>query len=64
MSLTKEQEQKYIDHGGVICPYCLSTDITSGHIESDAAIAWAKVSCNCCDKQWQDLYTLTGIDSS
>jgi uncharacterized protein (DUF983 family) len=43
------------------CPYCGSGAIDGGFIEIDEGTASQKVGCNECDREWIDLYTLTGM---
>ena len=60
-SLTTEQIKKYVEEGGVSCPGCGSEDIVGGDISVDTGIASQEMSCNECDLEWTDQYTLTGV---
>lgn len=62
--LTKGQKTKYLKHRGVKCPNCGSPDITGESIEVDAGGATQEISCNECPAQWQDVYTLTGVEQN
>jgi len=52
----------YIKRGATRCLYCGSENINGEHFESDYGSAWQDVKCLDCDKEWTDLYTLTGVD--
>lgn len=58
--LTKKQREEYIAHPNY-CPYCESEEVSSGNFESDDNYGWRDAHCEDCNKNWQDLYTLTGI---
>ena len=58
--LTPEKKEEYIQNPNT-CPYCDSEDINAGDFECDANYGWVEVSCEGCEKRWQDLFTLTGI---
>jgi transposase-like protein len=60
--LTDEQKEIYLSSGGVICPFCESTDIFGGAVELDSGIAWQEISCESCGKKWRDCFKLTGIE--
>lgn len=62
MKLTLEQIEKYIDDGGVRCPYCGSENITGSYPETDVGESWQDVECDDCGKEWTDLYRLVGVD--
>ena len=59
--LTPEQIQKYVEDGGVHCPYCGSTDLDCSLMNQDGPIAFQEISCNGCDKQWTDIYKLVDM---
>lgn len=59
--LTKEEVRKYIQSDGVSCPYCGSSDIAGGSIETDENRAYQKITCNACGAYWSDGYTLDSI---
>ena len=48
-----------------LCPLlsCGSTNIDGGSIEINGNTAHQEVSCNVCDSQWCDLYTLTKFEA-
>ena len=57
----KELAQKYVQAGGVKCPFCDSQDIEGGSVEIDSGRAYQKVSCHKCGKAWHDGYTLDSL---
>jgi len=61
MPLTKKQQKEYIGSNHK-CPYCHSTNISGWRIETDDGEAYQPITCNECEKSWNDLYTLTGIE--
>ncbi len=61
MSLTKKQKKKYIECSSK-CPFCGSIDIEGGEVDVDGVIARQQITCNGCQKKWNDIYTLTGIE--
>jgi len=55
-------ERAYKRDNGLHCPYCGSDDIEGGHAEYDDNYSWRPVKCNKCGEEWDDIYTLSGID--
>lgn len=43
------------------CPWCGSDNIEAGASDFDANYGSLDVSCHTCGKDWQDIYTLTGV---
>lgn len=62
--LTDEQVKKYLEEGGCTCPFCDDGDLEGGPVQLDAGIAWQTMKCHNCNKSWDDMYTLTGVDDS
>ena len=54
-------EEKYIASGGTICPFCGSSDIEGGSIETHSGYATQDVFCPKCEREWQDSYILAGF---
>ena len=54
-------EEKHIASGGILCPFCGSSDIEGGSVELDAGYATQDVVCLKCEREWQDLYILAGF---
>jgi transposase-like protein len=59
--LTPAMVREYIASGGAHCPYCKSAEIESDHVEVDGDSAWARVSCQTCDREWQDSFVLSAV---
>lgn len=55
-------EKKYLSIGGTRCPYCDSTFIVGGDIETTSGYGWQRVFCEDCGKAWNDFYQLVGIE--
>jgi Zn finger protein HypA/HybF involved in hydrogenase expression len=60
--LTRKQRREYVKEKYGHCPYCGSDDIEGGFIEVNDNYCWQPITCNNCEKEWNDLYTLTGIE--
>lgn len=59
----KLSDEDYLRHAGLICPYCLNNDITADGIpEMDGVSGFMKIVCNNCEREWKDVYQLTGWD--
>ena len=61
--MTKAQSDKYVENGGVRCPYCNSEDIEGGFVETGEGRAWQKIKCNNCDYSWRDIYKLVAAET-
>ena len=61
--LTKEQKEKYIAGGAVLCPFCGDPDISGGSVDIEAAQAWQNVSCSACQETWRDVYALAFVET-
>jgi|ERR1039458_7146311 hypothetical protein len=61
--LTNEQKKQYLANEGVVCPFCQSDDVVSGSVETDSGYATQDITCNVCDEEWTDVYTLTGVET-
>jgi len=65
MPFTEAEIQAYVKCGGVRCP---SSACRSSHIKAklfphtDGGVAWHSCSCEKCGIEWNDIYTLTGIE--
>lgn len=62
--LTDEQKAAYVRTGGADCPYCGAKNAIEGMsgFGFEDAGTWQAIRCLKCGKQWQDIYTLTGIE--
>jgi transposase-like protein len=61
MPLTKEQIDKYVDSGGVNCPYCDSSEIEGRSFDMESGIVTQEISCLACGKDWIDVYRLFDV---
>lgn len=62
--LTDAQKAAYLQNSGA-CPYCGSEDIEGwgGYDYGELGnTILAKITCNNCDKIWEETYTLSGIE--
>lgn len=62
--LTPEQQREadYLASGASKCPWCKSPNIEgTGDVDYDADWYSNHVVCNACGKEWEDVYTLSGI---
>ena len=57
----KALARRYIQAGGVKCPFCDSQDIEGGAVEIDFGRAYQKVTCKKCGKTWVDGYSLNSV---
>ena len=56
--------KKYVASGGVVCPFCLESNLHGGDIDVDEGRALQNIDCHSCGASWTDVYTLTGIDNA
>lgn len=61
MKLTPEQIKNYNEKHNH-CPYCNSTNISSGRCDMDGSEGRARVTCDHCDKEWWDLWQFSGME--
>jgi hypothetical protein len=64
VKLTEEQKQAYIQGRSGGCPYCKSNNIEGDSYEMHGNCVSQPISCLDCERQWEDVYTLTGIDET
>ena len=57
--ITKEMEAAYIEHMGVICPFCGSENLSISNFESEKMRQ--DVKCLDCHSEWYDKFDLIGI---
>jgi len=58
--ITAATQAQYLYNSGALCPFCDSSNIEAQNLEMDGAQAWSDCTCNDCQKEWKDEYTLTG----
>ena len=62
--LPEDAMVKYVESHGLICPFCGSETLEGMHrVEAGRGdgLATQHVRCADCDKEWDDLYVLTGF---
>jgi hypothetical protein len=60
--ITPKVAKEYVEGYGSECPFCDSEDIVGGETNYGAGEIWQDVLCNSCEKEWVDIYTLTGVE--
>ena len=45
------------------CPVCKSHDTSGFKITADEGVCWQNVKCNACASTWDEVYTLSSIES-
>lgn len=61
--LSKDKIDKYIKCKGMRCPHCLSPMIEADDLVlREDGIATQIIICTECNRQWQDVYELQGIN--
>ena len=65
MTEFKLNEKVYIKSKGSFCPYCKSLSLNRGIPDFDAEDfeVVMQISCFDCGKEWNDIFTLTEIES-
>lgn len=61
----KLESELYLKSGGAICPYCGSKNIEGSGVRSmDGNTMSNEVECQTCQRNWWDIYTLTGVEET
>lgn len=60
-TVTDAQIAKYVAHGGIHCPACLSGDIVGDSFDVNEGYCTQEMSCSECGATWTDEYELTGV---
>jgi len=58
--MTVKTSEEYVATGGVICPFCESSNIRGASLESSHGHVYQDCECDDCGKEWTDEYVLTG----
>lgn len=62
-TLTNAQARAYIESGADTCPWCGDDNFDGdGNVTFHGDTVTNTVSCHSCGGQWNDVYTLTGVD--
>ena len=59
--LTDEQRIAHVLGLGLKCPVCHDGDIEGSMFQADSGNVWQNMSCNECNIEWQDVYSLTDV---
>jgi len=59
----KFDKQKYLEHYGLICPYCDSKNINADCSQFDDNYMWRSVVCEDCKECWTETYMLIDAHS-
>ena len=62
--MTPEDRKQYIESRGLFCPFCESKELQVGEIELNEDQCEVEVSCDLCEKEWEEIYTLTDVKST
>jgi hypothetical protein len=63
VKLTEIQKKLYLEHRGLRCPVCESSQIDGQGIEFDSEdIATEEVICLKCGSGWTDTYAITNVE--
>ena len=62
LELTDEMKIDYLKSGGDYCPFCGSQRITSDQLQINGEIGYRNTTCQNCDAQFVDTFTLTGVE--
>ena len=61
--MNDQQLTYYLNHGGMRCPFCHSSNITTvGPIETRELDAYQSVKCHICNKKWTDFFKLSSAE--
>ena len=60
--LKSANKARYLENGGVRCPFCDSDDLEGGFIEVDEGGACQEVRCLACERRWRDSYKLVDVE--
>ena len=53
---------RYLQVGGLRCPFCDSDQIEGNEWNADSGSATQEVECNDCGESWLDVYKLVSIE--
>ncbi len=59
--LTREAVARYVTRAFAHCPFCGSDQVTGDAVDIDGMSASQEVTCDACNEEWRDVYTLVGI---
>ena len=59
--MTSEDKTQYVKDRGLFCPFCRSKELQAGNTELNEDQCEVEVSCDFCEKEWTEIYTLTDV---
>lgn len=55
-------DEEYVEKQGIYCPFChTKCSMVTGEFRHDESYAWQPCVCEVCNKEWDDVYELTGF---
>jgi hypothetical protein len=60
--LTAEEQAEYIKHRSGTCPWCKHDEIEGDSYDYEGDTVAQRIRCLHCGREWDDVYTLTGIE--
>ncbi len=54
-------KKKCLEKSGSLCPFCESSGLSSGPVQTDGSVGWADVECEGCGASWQDVRAMTDM---
>lgn len=61
VALNPKAIRKYVEAGGVKCPYCQSEDLQASNQEIDESGIYFDCECKSCLREWKEHYVLAAI---
>ncbi len=61
-NLTAEQKANYVNNRPGNCPFCGSNEIEGDSYNYEGESVAQRITCNSCERQWDDVYTLTDVE--
>jgi len=61
--MAKLTNKEYCATGGNECPFCGSENLGGQDFYHGSGIIWQDIICRSCDKEWTDVYKLSGYEA-
>ena len=62
--MQEKQAKKYLEQGGLVCPFCGSQHIEAGSMIFEAGGITQRIFCHACNERWTDVYKLEAVMDS
>ena len=59
--MNPQKAKEYLEHRGLVCPFCGSWDIEGGSMDFEAGEITQRISCHECNERWTDVYKLAAV---